>query len=128
MKDLNVVSWGWPPNLGKFTGSLWTRYSMTGEQYRNLWKAQGGLCPGCKCELANPYAKTLKEGPKPHVDYWRDESKEPEKYGPVCRAEDIRGLLCGPCLSWLDNIKAERERIKNLVQYMDAAEVKRAGR
>lgn len=128
MKELNVVPWGWPPNLGKFTGSLWSRYSMTGEQYRALWTAQAGLCPGCKCELANPYAKTLKEGPRPHVDYWDNPEMEEKKYGPVCRAENVRGLLCGPCVSWLDLIKDNVERIKNLSSYLEAQEVKHGRR
>lgn len=125
MRERIMRHWGWPKNLGTFSGNHYARYVLTAEGYKNIFRAQEGLCAGCKCELANPYVKAMKLGAKPQIDHWHDRSKPEPEYGPVCKPEEVRGLLCGVCNSWQGQVADNLELIGRIFEYLKAHEVKR---
>lgn len=131
MKEPVMEAFGWPATqqqMNNWLRHLSKKYNFDGARWRALYQAQGGLCPGCKGLLAEPFTKNGKLGLKPQVDHWHDRSRPEPEFGAVCEAAEVRGLLCGPCNSWIGKMLDDVDRIKNLFEYLHNHEVKRGRR
>lgn len=85
--------------------SLMAKYGITPEEYDTLLEAQGGTCAVCP---ATPGRKSLA------VDH--DHNCCP---GQKTCGKCIRGLLCQNCNTALGLLGDEKERIMNLIKYLE---------
>lgn len=113
-KETDLVPWGYATST--WVQATYQAYWLTREGWQRLWDRQDGKCAGCGKELAHPLEKNMQRfGLKPQTDHRHRFVNGVEQH---CTAEDVRGLLCGPCNRLLGVIKDNRTTLQNLVNYL----------
>ena len=115
-RPLGPDNWGWKKRViiareGLSNNDVWrrqnlrSRYNLSYEQYRKLFRAQKGKCAICKQPQTEVFGKTG-EVKQLCVDHCHKTNR-------------VRGLLCGHCNRALGKMKDSKELLQAAIDYLN---------